>query len=64
MQSGAGYWDAATETTLDRHQHPVRQHVHDHTIEWLSRRGYLHWGQRGQGEAIIAAVNAVIGRHR
>jgi hypothetical protein len=36
----------------------------DHTIEWLSRRGYLHWGQRGQGEAIIAAVNAVIGRHR
>jgi hypothetical protein len=36
----------------------------DHTIEWLSRRGYLNWGQRGQGEAIIAAVNAVIGRHR
>jgi hypothetical protein len=36
----------------------------DHTIEWLSRRGYLNWGQRGQGEAIIAAVNAVMGRHR
>ena len=36
----------------------------DHTIECLSRRGYLRWDQRGQGEAIIAAVNAVIGRHR
>jgi hypothetical protein len=36
----------------------------DHTIKWLSRRGYLNWGQRGQGEAIIAAVNALIARHR
>jgi hypothetical protein len=36
----------------------------DHTIEWLSKRGYLSWDQRGQGEAIIAAVNAVIGRQR
>jgi hypothetical protein len=36
----------------------------DHTIEWLNRRGYLRWDQRGQGEAIIAAVNAVIARHR
>jgi hypothetical protein len=34
----------------------------DHTIEWLNKRGYLQWAQRGQGEAIIAAVNAVIGR--
>ena len=34
----------------------------DHTIEWLNKRGYLHWGQRGQAEAIIAAVNALIGR--
>ena len=34
----------------------------DHTIEWLNRLGYLRWDQRGQGEAIIAAVNAVIGR--
>ena len=33
----------------------------DHTIEWLNKRGYLRWDQRGQGEAIIAAVNAVIG---
>ena len=32
----------------------------DHTIEWLNKRGYLRWDQRGQGEAIIAAVNALI----
>jgi hypothetical protein len=36
----------------------------DHTIEWLIKRGYLTWDQRGQGEAIIAAVNALIGRQR
>jgi hypothetical protein len=36
----------------------------DHTIEWLNKRGYLRWDERGQGEAIIAAVNAVIERHR
>ena len=34
----------------------------DLTIVWLNKRGYLHWAQRGQGEAIIAAVNALIGR--
>ena len=34
----------------------------DYTIEWLNKRGYLRWDQRGQGEAIIDAVNAVIGR--
>ena len=31
----------------------------DHTIEWLNKRGYLRWDQRGQAEAIIA-----IARHR
>jgi hypothetical protein len=36
----------------------------DDHIEWLNKRGFLTWDQRGQGEAIIAAVNAVIGRHR
>jgi hypothetical protein len=36
----------------------------DHTVEWLNKRGYLSWDQRGQGEAIIAAVNALIWRHR
>jgi hypothetical protein len=36
----------------------------DYTVEWLSKRGYLRWDQRGQGEAIIAAVNAVIGHQR
>ena len=36
----------------------------DHTIEWLNKRGYLSWDERRQGEAIIAAVNALIGRHR
>jgi hypothetical protein len=36
----------------------------DHTIEWLNKRGYLTWGQHQQAEAIIAAVNALIGRHR
>ena len=36
----------------------------DHTIEWLNKRGYLRWDRRGQGEAIIDAVNAVIARHR
>jgi hypothetical protein len=35
----------------------------DHTIEWLNKRGYLRWDQRGQGEAIISAVNALIARH-
>ena len=36
----------------------------DHTIEWLNKRGYLTWGRHRQAEAIIAAVNALIGRHR
>ena len=36
----------------------------DHTIAWLNKRGHLTWDQRGQGEAIIAAINAVIARHR
>ena len=36
----------------------------DHTIEWLNKRGYLRWDQRGKGEAIIAAVNALISRQR
>jgi hypothetical protein len=36
----------------------------DYTMEWLTKRGYLNWGKRGQGEAIIAAINAVIGRQR
>jgi hypothetical protein len=36
----------------------------DHTIEWLNKRGYLSWDERRQGESIIAAVNALIGRHR
>ncbi len=35
----------------------------DHTIEWLNKRGYLRWDERCRGEAIIAAVNAVIARH-
>jgi hypothetical protein len=30
----------------------------DYAMEWLSKRGYLRWDQRGQGEAIIAAVIA------
>jgi hypothetical protein len=36
----------------------------DYTMEWLSKRGYLRWNERGQAEAIIAAVNAVIWRQR
>jgi hypothetical protein len=36
----------------------------ERTIEWLNKRGYLRWDQRGQGEAIIAAVIALIGRQR
>jgi hypothetical protein len=36
----------------------------DYTMQWLNRRGYLRWDQRSQGEAIIAAVNALIGRQR
>jgi hypothetical protein len=36
----------------------------DHTIEWLNKRGYLRWDERRRGEAIIAAVNALIGRQR
>ena len=36
----------------------------DHTIEWLNERGYLSWDQRGQAEAIIAAVNSLIWRQR
>jgi hypothetical protein len=36
----------------------------DYTTEWLNKRGCLRWNQRGQAEAIIAAVNAVIGRQR
>jgi hypothetical protein len=36
----------------------------DHTIEWLNKRGYLRWDERCRGEAIIAAVNALIWRQR
>jgi hypothetical protein len=36
----------------------------ERTIEWLNKRGYLGWDQRGQGEATIAAVNALIARQR
>jgi hypothetical protein len=36
----------------------------DRTIEWLNKRGYLRWDQRGEGEAIISAVNALIAHHR
>jgi hypothetical protein len=36
----------------------------DYTMEWLNKRGYLRWDQRGQGEAIIAAVNTLIARQR
>jgi hypothetical protein len=36
----------------------------DHTIEWLNKRGYLRWDERRRGEAIIAAVNTLIGWHR
>jgi hypothetical protein len=36
----------------------------DYTMEWLSKRGYLSWDQRGKGEAIITAVNGLIGRQR
>jgi hypothetical protein len=34
-----------------------------HTIAWLNKRGYLRWGERCRGEAIIAAVNRLIARH-
>jgi hypothetical protein len=34
----------------------------DQTIMWLNKRGYLSWEQRGQGEAVIRAVDALIGR--
>jgi hypothetical protein len=36
----------------------------ERTIEWLNKRGYLTWDQRGQGEAIIAALNTLIARQR
>ena len=36
----------------------------DHTIVWLNKRGYLRWDERCRGEAIIAAVNVLIARHR
>jgi hypothetical protein len=32
----------------------------DRTIEWPNKRGYLRWNERCRGEAIIAAVNALI----
>jgi hypothetical protein len=34
----------------------------DHPMECLNRRGHLRWDK--QGEAIIAAVNALVERHR
>jgi hypothetical protein len=34
----------------------------DHTINWLHKRGFLAWGERGKAEAIIAAVNDLIMR--
>ena len=36
----------------------------DHTITWLNKRGYLWWDERCRGEAIIAAVNALVARQR
>ena len=35
----------------------------DHTIAWLNKRGYLR-DERCRGEAIIAAINTLIARHR
>ena len=46
------------------YQRTVCWHVRRPHIEWLNKRGYVRWDQRGQGEAIIAAVNAVIGQQR
>jgi hypothetical protein len=36
----------------------------DRTIYWLRQRGFLPWGDRVRGEAIIAAVNELVERHR
>ena len=36
----------------------------EHTIHWLHKRGFLPWGDRGKAEAVIAAVNELIGRQR
>jgi hypothetical protein len=36
----------------------------DHTIHWLHKHGFLAWGERGKAEAVIAAVNDLIGRQR
>jgi len=36
----------------------------DDTIHWLHKRGFLAWGERGKAEAVIAAVNELIGRQR
>jgi hypothetical protein len=36
----------------------------NYAMESLNKRGYLRLDQRGQGEAIISAVNALIARHR
>ena len=36
----------------------------DHTVHWLHQRGYLAWGEHGKVEAIIKAVNQLIGRQR
>jgi len=64
-QSAAGRWNAVTATTPWAVVSALFAAMFDdHTIEWLNRLGYLRWDQRGQGEAIIAAVNAVIGRQR
>jgi hypothetical protein len=36
----------------------------DETVRWLHKYGYLAWGDRGKGEAVIAAVNELISRQR
>ena len=36
----------------------------DHTIHWLHQRGYLAWAERGKAEAIIKAIDELIGRQR
>jgi hypothetical protein len=35
----------------------------NHTMEWLNKRGYLRWDERGQAEMIISGINALIARH-
>jgi len=60
VQLGAGYWARRPRQSMDRRQRLVRQHVRRPHDRVAQQARLPEWDQRCRGEAIIAAVNALI----